>query len=188
MKAQTTVKGGILLFLAAVTCLWLGEGLKAATGDTVADLQAAAKEGLPDALDAKQGIDDINRLLDELRTDATFAAHFYETMKSNNRAGLLRLIQPRARNTKVSILSLDNESSFTLKIGFQTKKANGSCYASRMRRVALKGKTVSSVHNRKATGGKHAIPNTEVAFCTLLDSGILRSRVGCFAKPACANA
>jgi hypothetical protein len=122
MKAQTTVKGGILLFLAAVTCLWLGEGLKAATGDTVADLQAAAKEGLPDALDAKQGIDDINRLLDELRTDSTFAAHFYKTMKSNNRAGLLRLIQPRARNTKVSILSLDNESSFTLKIGFQTKK------------------------------------------------------------------
>jgi hypothetical protein len=122
MKAQTTVKGGILLFLAAVTCLWFGEGLKAATGDTVADLQAAAKEGLPDALDAKQGIDDINRLLDELRTDSTFAAHFYKTMKSNNRAGLLRLIQPRARNTKVSILSLDNESSFTLDIGFETKK------------------------------------------------------------------
>jgi hypothetical protein len=49
----------------------------------VTDLQAAAKEGLPNALDANQGIDDINRLLGDLRKDSAFAANFYKTMKSN---------------------------------------------------------------------------------------------------------
>jgi len=82
VKAKTTVQKGTILLLIAVAFFRAREVPKAATSDMVTDLQAT-EEGLPDALAANQGIDDINRLLGDLRKDSAFAADFYKTMKSN---------------------------------------------------------------------------------------------------------
>ena len=74
--------------------------------DTVADLQAAASRSATLSLDTQSALEDIQSVVNQLKSDNTYASSFLSAVTTANRTQILTLLKQRATRTSISIREL----------------------------------------------------------------------------------
>jgi hypothetical protein len=138
-----TMKRLQTVFLFALFSLIVSFGW-ANTQDTVDDIQAAGREGIPDTADIKATIDEISSFVNQLNSDPAYMKSFFDAANKADQAGVLNLVRQRVTQSKPSIKQLTAKNSFFLVLSFQTSKGKtfGLCISTDKAQRCPNGKGV----------------------------------------------